>query len=98
MEGLGLDGAVRIGVIDTGLGKQHVRAFGAHPRATVAAVCSADAARAAQVAAEFGVPHAYGDYHAMVAEAPIDAVLRSDHAGARQTIPGCPAGAVAAVG
>ncbi|MBI3970638.1 MAG: Gfo/Idh/MocA family oxidoreductase [Chloroflexi bacterium] len=69
-----MDGRVRIGVIGTGFGKQHIRAFGAHPRAVVAAVCSTDAARAAQVAAEFGVPRAYGDYRALLAEAPVDAV------------------------
>ena len=65
---------VRVGVIGTGFGKQHIGAFNAHPRSVVTAVCSAHADRAARVAAEFGVPHAYGDYQAMLAEAPIDAV------------------------
>jgi len=36
-------GMVRVGVIGTGFGMPQVRAFGAHPRATVTAVCSRDA-------------------------------------------------------
>jgi predicted dehydrogenase len=69
-----VDGSVRVAVIGTGFGKQHIRAFGAHPRAEVVAVCSTDAARAAEVAAGFGVPGAYGDYRLLLAEAPVDAV------------------------
>src|SRR5438067_13902035 len=39
----GSGGHLRVGVIGTGFGKAHVRAFTAHPRATVSAVCSTDA-------------------------------------------------------
>jgi predicted dehydrogenase len=65
---------VRVGVIGTGFGRAHVRAFGAHPRAVVTAVCSADAGRARSVAAELGVPYAYGDHRALLDEAPVDAI------------------------
>jgi predicted dehydrogenase len=69
-----VDRRVRVGVIGTGFGQQHIRAFNAHPRALVTAVCSTDAARATTVATEFGVPHAYGDHRVMLAQAPVDAV------------------------
>jgi predicted dehydrogenase len=71
----GSGGPLRVGVIGTGFGKAHVRAFTAHPRATVSAVCSTDAGRAAAVAAEMGVPLSYDDYRALLAEAPVDAVV-----------------------
>jgi predicted dehydrogenase len=66
---------LRVGVIGTGFGKAHVRAFTAHPRATVTAVCSTDAGRAAAVAAQLGVPLSYGEYRTLLAEAPVDAVV-----------------------
>jgi predicted dehydrogenase len=69
-----MESRLRIGVVGTGYGVQHVRAFGAHPRAEVVALCSSDAARAAKAAAGLGVPRAYGDYHAMIDDAPIDAI------------------------
>lgn len=65
---------VQVGVIGTGFGREHPRAFGAHPRTVVTAVCSADADRARVVAAELGVQHAYGDYRALLDEAPVDAI------------------------
>jgi predicted dehydrogenase len=71
----GSGGHLRVGVIGTGFGRAHVRAFSAHPRATVSAVCSTDAGRAAAVAAELGVPLSYGDYRALLTEAPVDAVV-----------------------
>jgi predicted dehydrogenase len=68
-----VDGMVRVGVIGTGFGKRCVRAFGAHPRATVTAVCSRDAGRAARGAAESGIPHASGDLPARSAPPPAGA-------------------------
>ncbi|HUE76013.1 MAG TPA: Gfo/Idh/MocA family oxidoreductase [Chloroflexota bacterium] len=65
---------VRVGVVGTGFGKQHIMAFSALPRSVVTSVCSTDAGRAAEVARQFGVPHSFGDYRAMLDEAPIDAV------------------------
>lgn len=66
---------LRVGVIGTGFGKQHVRAFNAHPRATVTAVCSTDPSRAAAVAGELGVPHAFCDYRALLEHRSVDAVV-----------------------
>jgi predicted dehydrogenase len=66
---------LRVGVIGTGFGKQHVRAFDAHPRATVTAVCSTDPARAAAVAADPGVPGPFGDYRAPPDDRSVDAVV-----------------------
>jgi predicted dehydrogenase len=65
---------VRVGIVGIGFGKQHIVAFNALPRSVVTAVCSTDAGRAAEIARQFGVPHSYGDYRAMLDEAPIDAV------------------------
>ncbi|HEY8885589.1 MAG TPA: Gfo/Idh/MocA family oxidoreductase [Chloroflexota bacterium] len=69
-----MDGKVRVGVIGTGFGKQHIRVFNAHPRSVVTAVASTDVTRAGEIAGQFGVPHAFGDYRSLLAEAPIDAV------------------------
>lgn len=58
---------LRVGVIGTGFGRQvQIPAFAAHPRARVVAVASATPGKAAQVAAEFDIPHAFDGWRDLV--------------------------------
>lgn len=58
---------LRVGVIGTGFGRAvQIPAFAAHPRARVVAVASATPGKAAQVAAQFGIPHAFDDWRDLV--------------------------------
>jgi len=58
---------LRVGVVGTGFGRQvQIPAFAAHPRARVVAVASATPGKAAQVAAEFGIPHAFDEWRDLV--------------------------------
>jgi len=58
---------LRVGVIGTGFGRQvQIPVFAAHPRARVAAVASATPGRAAKVAAEFAIPHAFDDWRDLI--------------------------------
>lgn len=58
---------LRVGVIGTGFGRQvQIPVFAAHPRAKVVAVASATPGKAAKVAAEFGIPHAFDDWRDLV--------------------------------
>ncbi len=58
---------LRIGVIGTGFGRQvQIPAFQAHPRAQVLAVASATPGKAAAVAAECGIRHAFDDWRDLV--------------------------------
>ena len=58
---------LRVGVIGTGFGRQvQIPAFAAHPRARVVAVASAMPGKAAQVAAEFGIPQAFDEWRDLV--------------------------------
>jgi predicted dehydrogenase len=66
---------LRVGVIGTGFGRQSVRAFQAHPRATVTALAGASAPRTANVAGELGIRHAFADYRGLLAQAPVDAAV-----------------------
>ena len=54
--------AVRIGVVGTGIGVEHVRVFHGVAHAEVVAVCSAQRQRARSVADRFGVPVATDDW------------------------------------
>jgi len=66
---------VRVGVIGVGgFGESHVAAYSALPYVTVAAVCDTRAARAQEIAARYGVPESYTDYHAMLRDTALDAV------------------------
>lgn len=59
--------ALRVGVIGTGFGRQvQIPAFAAHPRTRVVAVASATPGKAANVAAEFGIPHAFDDWRDLI--------------------------------
>lgn len=66
---------LRIGVIGLGsMGLLHLDVLAHTPGVEVVAVCSRDAARAAEVAGRFGVACTYGDAAALVAGTPLDAV------------------------
>jgi len=69
-----MTGEVRVGVIGTGIGVAHIEALRRVPGAAIVAVCSARAARAAEVAARFAIPRATDDYRELLA-ADIDAVV-----------------------
>jgi predicted dehydrogenase len=65
-----------IGIIGTGIGRQHLRGYSQLPQARVAAICDVHPERAQALATEFALPDVqiYGDYHQMLAEAGLDAV------------------------
>lgn len=65
---------VRIGVIGTGIGTEHIRAFKQAPGAVVAAVCSAQRERAEATAGTFGIPRATTDYRDLLGT-DVDAVV-----------------------
>ncbi len=65
---------VRIGVIGTGIGAEHIKALGQVPEAVVTAVCSAQRERAEAVAARYGVSHATTDYRDLLG-GDVDAVI-----------------------
>ena len=65
---------VRIGVIGGGFGIQHLQGFGATDDAEVVAFCQRTKEKAEATAGEFGVPHVYTDYRALLAHAGLDAV------------------------
>ena len=58
---------LRVGVIGTGFGRLvQIPVFAAHPRARVVAVAGATPGKAARVAAEFGIPHAFDDWRDLI--------------------------------
>ncbi len=65
---------VRVGIIGTGIGAEHIRAFQQAPGAVVTAVCSAQRERAETVARQFAVPHATTEYRDLLG-ADVDAVV-----------------------
>jgi predicted dehydrogenase len=66
---------LRVAVIGLGFGQQvHVPAFRADPRCEVTTVCASTEAKAAEVAYRLQVPHASGNWRALVASPEIDAV------------------------
>jgi predicted dehydrogenase len=64
---------VRVGIIGTGIGVEHIRAFQQVPGATVAAVCSAQRERAEVTARQFDIPRATTDYRDLLGS-DVDAV------------------------
>jgi predicted dehydrogenase len=69
---------VRVGVIGTGFARRvQLPALRLVPGAVVTAVASADAERARAVAAEFGVPHAFGSGEQLARSSDVDLVLVS---------------------
>jgi predicted dehydrogenase len=65
---------VRVGVIGTGIGVAHIEALQQVDGVRVAAICSAQEARAAAVAGRFGIPRATTDYRDLLG-ADIDAIV-----------------------
>src|SRR5882672_3974016 len=66
---------LRVGVIGIGfVGAAHVDAIRRIPNVEVVAVASASSERAARHADELGIPRAYGDYRALIADPEIDVV------------------------
>jgi len=65
---------VRIGIIGTGIGAEHVRAFQQAPGAVVTAVCSAQGERAEATARQFGIPRATTAYRDLLGM-DVDAVV-----------------------
>lgn len=65
---------VRVGIIGTGIGVEHIKAFRQTPGAVITAVCSAQRERAEMVARQFDVPHATTDYRDLLG-ADMDAVV-----------------------
>lgn len=66
--------SVRIGVIGTGIGAEHIKAFRGVPGAAIAAVCSAQRERAEATARQFDVPQATTDYRDLLGP-DVDAVV-----------------------
>ena len=69
-----IDRPVRIGIFGAGnwARRTHIPNLRRLPGVELVAVCDADAARAAQVATEFGIPRAYTDGHQMLAAERLD--------------------------
>ena len=65
---------IRVGVAGTGIGVAHIEALQQAPDVAVTAVCSAQAARAEQTAARFGIPRATTDFRDLLGPE-IDAVV-----------------------
>ncbi len=65
---------VRVGVIGTGIGAEHIRALQQAPGAVVTVVCSAQRERAEATARQFAVPRAATDYRDLLG-ADVDAVV-----------------------
>ena len=66
---------LRVAVIGVGFGQQvHVPAFRTDSRCEVTTLCASNEAKAAEVATRLNVPHASGDWRAVVADPEIDAV------------------------
>ena len=65
---------VRIGIIGTGIGAEHIRAFQQAPGAVVTAICSAQRERAEAVARQFSIPRATTDYRDLL-DREVDAVV-----------------------
>jgi len=64
---------IGVGLVGAGLiGDQHALAFTRVPAAAILAVADVDQARARQVAARYGIPHAYGDYRRLLERDDID--------------------------
>lgn len=67
---------VRVGIIGTGIGRQHLRGYLGVPDAQVAAICDLDAGRAAQMATDNHLEDVqlFTDYRALIASGAVDAV------------------------
>lgn len=68
---------IRIGVVGTSwwADLMHLPSIKSHPQAQLSAICGRNRERAAEMAAKYGIPLVYTDYHEMVAGAGLDAVV-----------------------
>lgn len=59
-----MNNTLRVGVVGSGIGSQHIEAYRALPeRFEVAAICDLDETRARKVAAAYNIPHVVADFH-----------------------------------
>ncbi len=65
---------VRVGIIGTGIGAEHIKALGEAPGAVITAICSAQRERAEATARQFGIPHATDNYRNLLGT-DVDAVI-----------------------
>ncbi|OPX33192.1 MAG: hypothetical protein B1H40_00560 [Candidatus Latescibacteria bacterium 4484_181] len=65
---------IRVGVIGTGIGSYHIRAYQKLPEVEVVAVVDLDSKRAKQIAEEYGIAHSFSDYRKLLDLKQIDAV------------------------
>lgn len=66
---------IKIALVGAGIwGANHARIYKAHPFAEAVAICDMNFAKAERLAQEESIPHAYDDYHKMLAEVTCDAV------------------------
>jgi predicted dehydrogenase len=66
---------IRVGIVGCNFGRAvHLPAFRADPRCRVVALGGSDAPRTAKLAAEAGIPHAFGDWRELVEHPDVDAI------------------------
>jgi len=65
---------IKVGVIGTGMGRMHIKAFSAMPGVTLAAVCDLNKEEASQLAEQYDVSRVFIDYEDLIAMEEIDAV------------------------
>jgi len=66
---------LKVGIIGTGqIGKHHIAGYKNIPDAEMVAVADLNEAEAKRVAAEYGIPHVFTDYHDLLAMDEIDSV------------------------
>jgi predicted dehydrogenase len=66
---------IRLGIVGSNYGRTvQLPAFRADPRCEVVALAGSDAARTTELARAAGIPKAYGDWHALVEDAEVQAV------------------------
>ena len=75
MTGAASTSKIRIGLIGTGQrGQDHLRKYQGVPNAEIVAVADVNEALARQVAAQYGIPHVYADYRALLQRDDLDSV------------------------
>jgi predicted dehydrogenase len=78
---------VTIGLVGVGFARQVLApAFRADPRCRLAAICARDLGRAQEAASALSLPHAYGDWRALVADPAVQAVVIAVPPGAQAEI------------
>ncbi len=65
---------LRAGIIGLGVGKAHAKGYRTSPDAELIAVCDINEERLQMLAAEWGTPVHYTDYHRMLKETPLELV------------------------